>query len=156
MRKLFLVCVCAATSVLAQEPGQDVISRQLVPPELIMQHQAELGITADQREQIKAIVTQAQAGFTSLQWDMQAAVQSLGQALAEPPGDDGAVLELLDNVLDLEKQVKRAQLMMLLELRRVLTPAQLDQAKELKRRQPNPAVQNLRRQIEQLERRGSP
>lgn len=136
MRRMFLVLglmglgLCAASLVWAQG---DPLEEHFVPPEVIMQHQRELGITASQREQIKQRVSEAQVRFTELQWDLQAHVGDLSELLADPAAEETQVLQQLDKVLATEAQIKRAQVSMLVGLRRILTPEQLEEARRMRR-----------------------
>ena len=126
---------------------RDPLEQHFVPPEVIMQHQGELGITDSQREQIKQRVSQAQVHFTELQWDLQAHVEGLSKLLADLASEESWVLEQLDKVLTTEAQIKRAQVSMLMGLRKVLTPEQLAEAHELMRGMPS-----LKKHLGELER----
>ena len=125
----------------------DPLEQHFVPPEVIMQHQGELGITDSQREQIKQRVSQAQVRFTELQWDLQAHVEGLSELLADLAAEESRVLEQLDKVLATEGQIKRAQVSMLMGLRKVLTPEQLAEARKLMR-----GTAGLKKHMGELER----
>ena len=148
MRKLLLVLSClpfVVTAASAQDPtpsphvyvggagGGDPLEQHLVPAEIIMRNQSELGITSSQRDQIKEQVSALQTRFTELQWDLQAHVEGLSETLANPDAQEEAVLAQLDQVLASEAQIKRTQLSMLLRIRGILTPEQLKKALELRR-----------------------
>ena len=147
MRKLFLVLPCLLLVVApatAQNPapdpkvyvggagGGDPLERHLVPPEIIMQYQSLLGITSSQREEIKKQVSALQTGFTELQWDLQAHMEALSESLTHLEAQEEAVLAQLDQVLASEGQIKRTQLSMLLRIRGILTPEQLEKAREIR------------------------
>ena len=51
----------------------DPFASKLFPPELIMTHQAEIGLEDRQREAILKELEKAQAQFPRLQWQLQAA-----------------------------------------------------------------------------------
>ena len=100
-------------------------------PNLNSDHSA-LGITSSQRDQIKKQVSALQTRFTELQWDLQAHVEGLSESLANPDAGEEAVLAQLDQVLASEAQIKRTQLSMLLRIRGILTPEQLEKAREIR------------------------
>jgi Spy/CpxP family protein refolding chaperone len=144
MKRLLLVLLCACAIAPAQD---DPVADHFVPPEQIMRHQSELGITAAQREQIKQQVRNAQMRFTELQWDLQADMEALSKLLEDRNVSEAAVIEQLDSVLAAEADIKRTQVSMLIALRKVLTEEQLEEARALTHRG-YPA----RRQMRELER----
>ena len=144
MKRLVLIFFCACAIAPAQD---DPVADHFVPPEQIMRHQSELGITTAQREQIKQQVRNAQMRFTELQWDLQADMEALSKLLEDRNVSEAAVIEQLDSVLAAEADIKRTQVSMLIALRKVLTEEQLEEARALTNRG-YPA----RRQMRELER----
>ena len=128
MKRLLLVLFCAGVIAPAQD---DPLEEHFVPPEQIMRHQSELGITAAQREEIKQQVRNAQMRFTELQWDLRADLEALSKLLENRNVSEGAVIEQLNNVLAVEADIKRTQVSMLIALRKVLTEEQLEEARAL-------------------------
>jgi len=126
MKRLLFILFCASLPVHAQD---DPLEDHFIPPEVIMRHQGELGITSAQREQIKEQVRNAQMKFTELQWDIQAEIEALTTLLEDRAAAEGPVLEQLDRVLAVEAAIKRTQVSMLIALRRALTDEQLEQAR---------------------------
>lgn len=128
MKRLLLVLFCACLIASAQD---DPLEEYFVPPEQIMRHQSDLGITAEQREKIKQQVRNAQTRFTELQWDLRADLEALSMLLEDRNVSEDAVIEQLDKVLAVEADIKRTQLSMLIALRKVLTEGQLEEARAL-------------------------
>ena len=153
MKRLLLVLFCAGVIAPAQD---DPLEEHFVPPEQIMRHQSELGITVAQREEIKQQVRNAQMRFTELQWDLRADLEALSKLLEDRNVSEDVVIEQLDKVLAVEADIKRTQLSMLIALRKVLTEEQLEEARALAN--PNrgfPSVRKLReiqRQVERVSR----
>ena len=129
MRRLFLVLLVFIPLLGAQQ--RDPMAEFFVSPDVIMQNQRELGVTAEQRERIKSIVSEAQQSFTPLQWDMEAETEELHAILAQEDISRDEVFAQLDKLLAVESRIKRAHLGMLIELRRALTPEQFRKAREL-------------------------
>ena len=114
-------------------PSPDPIGRLLFPPELVMQHQEEIGLSDAQRAAIQKELVAAQAKFTDMQWRMTGDMEKLARLLAAGPVDETKALEQLDRVLSAEREVKRTQIGLLVRIKNVLTPAQ--QAKLMQLRQ---------------------
>jgi hypothetical protein len=128
MKRLLLILFCTVVVASAQD---DPLADHFIPPEVIMKHQGELGISSAQREEIKQQVRNAQVKFTELQWDIQAEIEGLTKLLEDRNAGEGPVIEQLDRVLAVEAAIKRTQVSMLMALRRVLTDEQLEQARDL-------------------------
>lgn len=136
MPKLFLICACALVLSLpaaAQQPGGDPIERHLIAPEIVMQNQRALGITADQRQRIIAAVTEAQQTFSGRQWELQAQMEKLAELLATRGSSKRETLDQLDQVLAIEAQIKKTQISLLIDMREILTPEQYERALQMKR-----------------------
>lgn len=71
-------------------------------------------------------------GSVGAQGDPQAHVGTLSELLADVLAEEGQVLQQLDEVLATEAQTKRTQVSMLVGLRKVLTPEQLEEALRLR------------------------
>ena len=97
-----------------------------------MSHQSELGIDDKQRGAILKEVEKAQSTVLQIQWQMQSAAEALVKLLDEPRIDEGKALAQADKVMDLERQVKRAHLGMLVRIRNLLTDAQRAKLRELR------------------------
>jgi len=115
-----------------QPAPQDPVAAALYPPELVMQHQRRLGLTAEQRKTITETVAALQAQVLDLQWRMQDEAQRLGELLGGPRVDATAALAQVDRVFDLERQIKRAHLTMLIRIKNTLTPEQQETLRGLR------------------------
>ncbi|MBI5482713.1 MAG: periplasmic heavy metal sensor [Deltaproteobacteria bacterium] len=115
-------------------PGEDLIARVLFPPEMIMHHQAELGIDEKQRAAIIKEVEKAQGQILQLQWKLQAAAEQLVKLLEAPRIDEAKALEQSDKVMAFERQVKRTHLGLLIRIKNLLTDAQRAKLTEIRKR----------------------
>ena len=97
-----------------------------------MQHQQALGITATQRATIIAAIEKTQSRMLEFQWDMQGATQKLAELLNATPVDETAALAQVDRVLSLEREVKRAQLSLVIRIKNALTREQQARLKSLR------------------------
>ena len=144
MKRLALIAVLAscsqgdqhapAPSVAAppQAPMVDPLAPYVIPPELVMEHQAELGLTVDQQKAIVGAIQSTQAEMVDLQWKMVQARDALVAKLAGDPLEEPLVLERADAIFALEREVKRRQLSLVVRIRNVLTAAQRERLRELR------------------------
>jgi len=109
----------------AAESQKDVFKGKLFPPNVILEHQSELGLSKDQFTAIRAAVVEVQAGVAEHEWDMREAYQALMQELDKTPIDEDRVLDHANVALLAENQVKRKQMTMLVRLKNLLTAEQI-------------------------------
>ena len=124
--------VARADAPTPPRPSDDPIAARLFPPELIMVHQQELGIDDKQRTAILREVEKTQSAMLPIQWQMQGATSELARLLDEPKVDEAKVLAQADKLMDLERQLKRNHLTLLVRLRNLLTEAQRAKLKSLR------------------------
>ncbi len=127
-----VLSVALAAPVVAQDDPGKRIEAQVFPPELVMRHARAINLTTEQRKQIGDAVSSAQRELIDLQWEMNAAAEALASALEAPRVEEAATLALLDRVLDLERQVKRRQMALVIRIKNLLTPTQQGRLKELR------------------------
>jgi Spy/CpxP family protein refolding chaperone len=125
---------CLVSPAQSSQPGEDPIAQSLFPPELVMQYHDEIALSDTQTKAIKDAIQKAQGRFLDLQWKMQSETGKLAVLLKAKPIDEPAVLAQLDRVLAQEREVKRAQISLLVRIKNVLTDAQQNKLMELRRR----------------------
>ena len=129
MKKRILIAIAAAClclgSALAAQPKADVFKGKLFPPNIILQHQEELGLSKEQFTAIKAAVVEVQANVAEHEWDMREAYVSIMAELDKTPVDEEHVVSLVNSVLLAENEVKKEQMAMLIRLRNLLTADQV-------------------------------
>jgi Spy/CpxP family protein refolding chaperone len=121
----------------AHEPGMhddDPIGHNLFPPELIMRYQQDIALAPEQRTAITKAIQEFQNKTVELQWQMQDQTQRMATLLGKPSIDETAALQQLDQVLNVEREVKRAHIGLLIKLKNTLTADQ--QAKLAAHREP--------------------
>jgi len=126
---LLATCLVLLASVAeAQGPGnqKDVFKGKLFPPNIIMEHQDELGLSKEQFTAIRAAVVEVQSNVAEYEWDLREAYQRVLSALDESPIDVDKVLDNVDAALRAENQVKKLQVTMLIKLRSLLTDEQVE------------------------------
>jgi Spy/CpxP family protein refolding chaperone len=118
----------------AQKTADDPIAQALFPPELVMKYQQEINLSDGQSKAIKEAIQRAQTKFLDMQWDMQAEAKKLIQLLKARPIDEGAVLAQVDQVLNREREIKKAQISLLIHIKNLLSEEQQNKLMELRQR----------------------
>ncbi len=115
----------------AQPP--DPIAQNLFPPELVMQHRHELGLTDEQKAAIRDETIKASTRFNELQWQMQDEMETMASLMKGTTVDEQKVLVELDKILNIERDVKRTQLGLSIRIKNKLTAEQQEKLRELQR-----------------------
>jgi len=116
----------------AQDPPSDPLGENLFPPELVMQHQQALGLTDEQKTLLKTELRQAQARFTELQWQLQNEMEKMVELVKQDRVDESQTLAQLDKILNLEREIKRAQIALLVRIKNRLSPEQQVKLREIR------------------------
>jgi Spy/CpxP family protein refolding chaperone len=127
----------AAGAVRAQQPDQDPIGQSFFAPELVIQHQEAIGLSAEQKDYFKAEIRQAQVKFTELQWKLQDEMEKLVSLAKQPRVDEPQTLAQLEKVLAAEREIKREQVTLLVRIKNKLTPEQQGKLLELRNKPAN-------------------
>ncbi len=125
---LAAICLILSTSTAmaqGQGPQKDVFKGKLFAPNIILEHQDEMGLSKEQFTAIRAAVVEVQSNVAEHEWDLREAYQKVLSDLDESPIDEDKVLENVDAALRAENQVKKMQVMMLIKLRNLLTDEQV-------------------------------
>lgn len=123
---LTICLMLCLTPAFAQKPP-DRIGAALFAPELVMQHQQTIGLTAAQSSALKQVMREAQGQFTDLQWQLQEAVERMAALLEPSRVDEKKVLAQLQLVLAAEREVKRTQIALMVRIKNLLSEAQQNQ-----------------------------
>lgn len=104
---------------------------KLFPPRQVMRYADEIGLTSSQREQIKEIVKKAHSDSVDLKFKLAEEVSVLEKMLSEDAIDAARATAKADEVMELERQIKRQHLLMLIEIKNLLSPTQKKKLAEL-------------------------
>jgi len=132
-----VLCICALLLFAdgagrAQQPDQDPIGQSFFAPELVIQHQEAIGLSAEQKDYFKTEIRQAQLKFTELQWKLQDEMEKLVTLVKQPHVDEQQVLAQLEKVLAAEREIKREQVTLLVRIKNKLTAEQQGKLLELR------------------------
>ncbi len=131
---ILCAALVAATGVhaqRAQDPGADMVAAQFFPPDLVMNNADAIGLKQSQRLAIVADVKALQEDVAPLALRMEAARDRLVATLEKDNADEAAVLKALEDVLMIERNVKRRHITALLRIRNQLSREQRAELKTL-------------------------
>jgi Spy/CpxP family protein refolding chaperone len=139
-----LVFGLGSTALPAQtpKPGEDALAKLLFDPQLVLKFARELSLQTGQRATIVSAIKQAQGDILDLQLQMAERHGDLIKAVEAQPVDEKAAMALAESVLELEQEMKKKQLLLLIRIKTALTQEQQSRLRE------------LRRTMEELERGG--
>jgi Spy/CpxP family protein refolding chaperone len=120
-----MLCVARTTPALAEfrgpgRMGPPPFLRELFPPQLIMRHQAEIGLTDAQRQAITKEMAAAQADLLDVRWKLEEKTAALTKLPSAEKIDEPAALAAADEVLKLEERLKRVRLGLMIRVKNVL------------------------------------
>jgi Spy/CpxP family protein refolding chaperone len=139
MKRYLLLALLLVGTATAQSPPHattDELAQNLFPPDLILKYRQDIGLDDSQSKSLKELVQKAQSKFLDLQWDMQAEAAKLAQLLRAPHIEETAAIAQADKVLGMEREIKEAQLSLLVRIKNLLSPAQQDKLIELRHKNP--------------------
>ena len=105
-------------------PPPDPLGDAIFPPDMVMQHQRELGLTDEQKTFMRGEINRTTTRFNELQWQMQDAMEALHETMKANSVNEQLALSQLDKVLDQEREMKRAHMELAIRIKNKLTPEQ--------------------------------
>ena len=106
------------------QPNMDPMGDVVFAPDLIMRHGRELGLTDEQKNFMRSEIQKTTTRFNELQWQLQDAVEALGEIMKSNSVNEQQALLQLDKVLDAEREIKRLHIGMAIRIKNQLTPEQ--------------------------------
>ena len=114
-------------------PENDPMAEALFPPELVMQHQREIGLTDEQRAFMRGEIQRVTARFNELQWQMQDAMEVLVTTMKEGVVNEQQAMAQLGKVLDTEREIKLLHMGLAIRIKNKLTPEQQENLRRMRR-----------------------
>ena len=108
-------------------PNPDPLAHVMFPPELIMGHARQLGLTDEQRTFMRGEIQRTTVSFNELQWKLQDQMELLHESMKATSVNESQALAQLDKVLKLEREIKRLHIGLAVRLKNQLTPEQQEQ-----------------------------
>jgi len=140
---LFAVGAAAGQQPQADQPQQprmppppppDMLDNSVFPPDVIMEHQRELGLTDQQKAFMRGEINKTSTVFNDLQWQLQDAMEALRDTMKADQVNEQLALAQLDKVLDAEREIKKLHMALAIRIKNNLTPDQVQKLQNLSRR----------------------
>lgn len=113
-------------------PPTDPLGDVMFPPDFILGHARQLGLTDDQKSYMRSEVQKTMNSFTELQWKLQDETEQLHETLKTTSVNEEQALAQLNKVLDIEREIKRLQIGLGVRLKNRLTPEQQSQLQKMR------------------------
>jgi Spy/CpxP family protein refolding chaperone len=105
-------------------PPPPDLADSMFPPDMIMQHQRELGLTDEQKTFMRSEIQRTTTRFNELQWQLQDAMEALHETMKANQVNEQQALAQLGKVLDAEREIKTLHMGMAIRIKNKLTPDQ--------------------------------
>jgi Spy/CpxP family protein refolding chaperone len=105
-------------------PPMDPFGDAMFPPDMVMQHQRELGLSDEQKTFMRGEINRTTTRFNELQWQLQDNMEALHETMKANSVNEQLALSQLDKILDAERQIKRAHMELAIRIKNKLTPDQ--------------------------------
>jgi Spy/CpxP family protein refolding chaperone len=113
-------------------PNPDPLAHVMFPPDLIMGHARQLGLTDEQKAFMRVEIQKTTASFQELQWKLQDQMELLHEIMKSTSVNEQQALAHLDKVLDVEREIKRLHIGLGVRLKNRLTPEQQEQLHKMR------------------------
>jgi len=130
---LALAALATAAPAQSVKPDDDPLARLLFDPQLVLKFASELSLQAAQRTSIVNSIKAAQGEILDRQLEMAERHHELVKTMEALRVDEAAALAQADRLMDLEREMKRSQLQLLIRIKNALTQRQQDQLRELRK-----------------------
>ena len=115
-------------------PPPPDLADAMFPPDMIMQHQRELGLTDEQKTFMRAEINKTSARFNDLQWQLQDTMEALHETMKANNVNEQQALAQLDKVLDTEREIKKLHMGLAIRIKNNLTPEQVQKLQNMRQR----------------------
>lgn len=122
----------SSAPLIAQDVAPDVVGDNLFSPDLLRKHHEALSITEEQKTWFQQEFERSQQRVAELSEKLQREKSALGPLLKKERIDEAAVLAQSDKALELDREIKRAQLALLIRIKNKLTPEQQAKLTEIR------------------------
>ena len=115
-------------------PPPDMLNNSVFPPDVIMEHQREIGLTEEQKAFMRGEINKTSTVFNDLQWQLQDAMEGLRDTMKADQINEQQALAQLDKVLNAEREIKKLHMALAIRIKNNLTADQVQKLMNLNRR----------------------
>ena len=121
---VLLALVAVSAPLRAQGKQDDPFQRSLFDPQLVLRNAQAIGLSAAQRKSILDELKATQTALAPLQVDMTGPAMELQEIIDAPRVDEAKTIATVEQVLQIENEVKKRQVTLLVRIKNLLTPDQ--------------------------------
>ena len=130
----FLLLISFGLDAQKAKGGGDVFEGIFYDPEVIMKNQKAIDLTKAQRKSIINEVASAQGETGELQWIILDKMEDLKAIVGQNDVDEEKTMSLLEEILTVENKIKKAQLLLMVRIKNILSPEQMKILDEKKKK----------------------
>lgn len=112
--------------------AQDSFQKELFSTDTVLKYRSEINLSEEQVSKVKKIHSDHITKFNSLKWDLDAAQVVLKKQLALTVVNEVSSLKQMEKILDIEHQIKKLRLGMLIKVKNTLSQTQHNDLKKLR------------------------
>ena len=128
---LLLATLLPLSAVRGQGSPGDPLAGAFFPPEMVMQAGEQIGLSQEQREQLRARIEKTQGRSDELRQRLERESTALGTLAKQEHVEEAALLAQLDKVLEAERDLKHLHIGLLATIKNLLTPDQQTKLREM-------------------------
>jgi len=113
-------------------PMPDPLGDVMFPPDMILGHARQLGLTDDQKAFMRGEIQRTTSVFNELQWKLQDEMELLHEILKATSVNEEQALAQLNKVLEIEREIKRLHIGLAVRIKNRLTPEQQAQLHQMR------------------------
>lgn len=128
-----LVALAVGTAPLrAQAKPDDAFQRAMFDPQFVLRNAQAIGLSAAQRKNILDELKSAQIALAPLQVDMTGRALELQEIVEASRVDEAKALAMVEQVLRIENEVKKRQVILIVRIKNLLTAEQQSKLRALR------------------------
>ena len=101
----------------------------LVSPYDVLKLEDEIGLSKSQRDSLRSSIRASESKFNSWNKQLEAAMNKMVELLSQETVSEKAVMRQMDEILDIEKKIKKEQLRLLVKTKNTLRITQIEKIK---------------------------
>ena len=102
------------------------------PPKLIMRYQSEIDLSEEQRKTIISLMNENHPRHNEIKWNLEAEMQEMRELIKQQTVDLEQANAKLDTILEMEEELKKLQLAVMVKIKNSLTAEQQAELDEYK------------------------
>ena len=125
---VFSILFTASQLSFGQSKSSD-LKQGLVSPYDVLKLEDEIGLSKSQRDSLRSSIRASESKFNSWNKQLEVAMKKMVELLSNETVSEKAVMRQMDEILDIEKKIKKEQLRLLVKTKNTLRITQIEKIK---------------------------